>query len=86
MATMPTWAHIGWSPGIWGSFAGSVLMLLRSRWAIQAFLVSLLGALLSFSGQAQAGVLEPAQPVMIVAVIAFLLWYSRRSQQTGILR
>ena len=86
MATMPTWAHIGWSLGIWGSFAGSVLMLLRSRWAVQAFLVSLLGALLSFAAQAQAGVLEPAQPVMILAVIAFFLWYSRRSERAGILR
>ncbi len=86
IATMPTWAHIGWSLGIWGSFLGSLLMLVRSRWAVQLFLVSLLGALLSFAGQARAGVLEPAQPVMILAVIALLLWYSRRSDHSGILR
>lgn len=86
IANMPTWAHIGWSLGIWGSFLGSVLMLLRLRWAVQAFLVSLLGALLSFAGQARAGVLEPAQPLMILAVIAYLLWYSRRSQRGGMLR
>lgn len=86
IAHIPLWAHIGWSLGIWGSFAGSVLMLLRSRFAVQAFLASLLGALLSFAGQALAGVLEPAQPIMILAVIGFLLWYSRRSERSGVLR
>ncbi len=86
VANMPIWAHIGWSLGIWGSFAGSVLMLLRSRWAVPAFVVSLLGALVSFAGQARAGVLEPVQPVMILAVIALLLWFCRRSQRAGILR
>ncbi len=86
IAHMQLWAHIGWSLGIWGSFAGSVLMLLRSRFAVQAFLVSLLGALLSFAGQTQAGVLEPAEPIMILAVIGFLLWYCRRSEQAGLLR
>ncbi len=86
IAHMPLWAHVGWSLGIWGSFAGSMLMLLRYRFAVQAFLVSLLGASLSFAGQAQAGVLEPAQPIMILAVIGFLLWYSRRAERSGVLR
>lgn len=86
IANMPTWAHIGWSLGIWGSFAGSVLMLLRLRWAVQAFLVSLLGALLSFAGQARAGVLEPSQPAVILIVIGFLLWFCRRAERSGVLR
>ncbi|MEY4952072.1 MAG: hypothetical protein RL299_496, partial [Pseudomonadota bacterium] len=38
VATMPLWAHIGWSLGIWGSVAGSLLMLARSRHAVTAFL------------------------------------------------
>ena len=86
IATMPIWASIGWALGIWGSFAGSVLMLLRLRWAVQAFLVSLLGALLSFAGQARAGVLEPAQPAVILIVIGFLLWFCRRAERSGVLR
>ena len=36
MATMPVWAHAGWAFGIWGSFAGSVLLLMRSRHAVTA--------------------------------------------------
>ena len=86
VATMPLWAHIGWSLGIWGSAAGSVLMLVRSRYAVPAFLISLLGALTSFAAQAMAGVLPLGLSAMIAVVIAFLWHYSRRSQQQGLLR
>ncbi len=83
MANMPLYAHVGWSLGIWGSLAGSVLMVMRRRQAVQAFLVSLLGALASFGAQMRAGVLDPGMTVFIVAVIALLLWISRREVAAG---
>ena len=86
VANMPLWANIGYGFGIWGSFAGSALMLLRSRHAVTAFAVSLIGAVVSFSGQAMAGVLRPAEPLMILTVIALLLWYARRAATKGWLR
>lgn len=86
VANMPLWANIGYGFGIWGSFAGSVLMLLRSRHAATAFLVSFVGAAISFIGQAQAGVLRPAEPLMILGVILLLWWYSRRAAAQGILK
>lgn len=86
IANMPLWAHIAWALGIWGSLAGSVLLLLRVRHAVAAFAVSLLGAAGSFTAQGLAGVLEPAQPVLILAVIAFLLWYARSAVTAGNLR
>ncbi len=84
--TMPLWAHVGWSLGIWGSFVGSVLMLLRRHLAVPAFLVSLLGAIASFAAQGLAGVLTPAEPILILTVIAFLLWFCRRAHDKGQLR
>ena len=81
IANMPTWAHIGWSLGIWGSFAGSVVMLLRLRRFQHAGL-----RLPGKAEQAQAGVLEPAQPAMILIVIGFLLWFCRRAERSGVLR
>jgi hypothetical protein len=83
---MPLWAHIGWSLGIWGSVLGSVLMLVRSRHAAGAFLVSLLGAMTSFAGQAMAGVLPVGLSAMILAVIAFLWWFARTETAKGNLR
>jgi hypothetical protein len=86
VATMPMWAHIGWSLGVWGSLAGSLLMLARSRHAESAFFVSLLGALASFAAQAMAGVLPVGLSAGIAAVIAFLWWYCRNETAKGTLR
>ncbi len=86
VTNMPLWANIGYGLGVWGSVAGSVLMLLRSRHAITAFLVSLVGAAVSYLGQFMAGVLEPALPIMIMAIIALLWWYSRRAAAQGLLK
>lgn len=43
MNSYPAWASRLWAPGEWGAFAGSVLLLLRSRLAVPAMLVALTG-------------------------------------------
>lgn len=86
IAHMPVWAHAGWAFGIWGSFAGSVLMIVRRRHAVAAFAVSLAGAVASYAAQAIAGVLTPAEPIAICGVILFLWWYSRRAARLNYLR
>ena len=42
----PIWASFGWGLGVWMGLLGSVLLLLRYRWAVPAFGLSLIGALL----------------------------------------
>ena len=86
VANQPIWANLGYGLGIWGSFFGSVAMVLRSRHAVNLFLVSLVGAAISHLGQAMAGVIPLGLAAVIMAVIAFLWWYSRRSVQQGLLR
>lgn len=46
-ASFPIWANIGWALGVWGSVIGSVLLLARSRHAVTAFLISMIGLALS---------------------------------------
>src|SRR3546814_14306055 len=48
----PLWANIGWAFGVWGSVLGSILLLARSRHAVTAFAVSLLGLAISKIGRA----------------------------------
>ncbi len=86
IANMPLWANIGYGLGIWGSFLGSVLMLMRSRHAVTSFLVSLLGAIVSYAGQAMAGVLTPVEPTVILVVIVSLWWFSKNEAAKGTLR
>ena len=42
-AGFPTYADVAWALGVWGGLLGSVLLLARSRWAVIAFGLSLLG-------------------------------------------
>jgi len=91
---MPLFAQVGWGLGVWGSVAGSVLLLLRSRWAVTAFALSLLGAIMSFAGQylgppappeMSAGAMK-YMPLVIIALVALQLWYAARQRKAGVLR
>lgn len=86
IANMPLWGHIGWSVGIWASLLGALLLLIRSRHAVTAFLVSGLGAVASYAAQALAGVLTPAEPAMILGAIALQWWWARKQAAAGNLR
>lgn len=44
---MPAWMTAVWAVGVWGAFAGSVLLLLRMRLAYPVFAASLAGFLMS---------------------------------------
>ena len=47
----PIWASIGWGLGVWGGLVGSILLLMRHRWAVPALLASFVGALLGLGYQ-----------------------------------
>ena len=47
----PIWAQFGWGLGVWMGLLGSVLLLIRNRWAVPAFALSLLGAVLGLGYQ-----------------------------------
>ena len=40
---MPLYAQIGWGLGVWSALVGSILLLMRNRYAIWAFGLSLFG-------------------------------------------
>ena len=40
--SFPMWMEVVWAVGVWGAVLGSVLLLLRSKWAFHAFLASLI--------------------------------------------
>ena len=89
----PFWADAAWAFGVWGGLAGSILLLLRNRWAVLAFAVSILGAIASMIYQ--AGVEYPPElsemgnsPIMyvVLAIAAALLWYSWSMRKNGHLR
>ncbi len=91
--SFPLWAQVLWPLGVWSSVLGSVLLLLRSRHAVAAFAISLVGAVASFVGQllieAPASLDTTANKVMPVVIVVLILgqwWYARRVRGQGILR
>ncbi|WP_395391126.1 hypothetical protein WBP07_11185 [Novosphingobium sp. BL-8A] len=56
----PVWGLTSWALGVWGGLAGSLLLLLRSRWATALFALSLVGLAIN-----QVYLLEPGTPEMM---------------------
>jgi hypothetical protein len=93
--SMPMYAQFGWGLGVWFALLGSILLLIRSRWAAWSFGVSLVGALLSLGYQLllappMPGATEsPAMkimPLFIIAVAIGLFLYARAMEKRGVLR
>ena len=89
----PLWADALWAFGVWGSVAGSLLLLLRSRFAFHAFalsLVGLIGGMFYQFTNPMPGFAETATPMIftavIFAIILALIYYSRRMTAKGVLR
>ena len=90
MNTYPSWMHAVWAVGVWGSVLGAVLLVLRSKWALHAFAVSILGAignlLYTATTPAAAGVMGIEMPLVIIAICAFFIWWSWTMTKRGVLR
>ena len=93
--SFPIWAQFGWGLGVWMGLLGSLLLLMRSRYAIHAFALSLVGMVLSFGYQYMGSSRPPAgmdgglmmlMPVFIIAVGIALFFYARASHRKGVLR
>lgn len=89
----PIWADIAWAFGVWGALAGSILLLLRNRFAVTAYALSLAGAVLSnlypFVVEPPAIMQSSAAKVfslVIIGIAAALLYYAHRMKAAGVLR
>ena len=92
--SLPIWAQLGWGVGVWASVLGSVLLLMRSRFAVHAFIAAIVGMLLSLGWQlidsSAPAELEQGtmayMPLVIIAVGLAQLWYASRQRASGVLR
>jgi len=90
----PLYAQIGWGLGVWGGLLGGVLLLMRSRWAMWALGVSLLGAVVGLGYQialapplpGAEGFMVTGMPYVIIAVAAAFFVYARAMVAKGVLR
>lgn len=86
----PVWLNIAFAVAVFGGVLGALGLLLKKRWAVTFFLVSLLALLVQVVGAYSVtpmwqvhGPASLAMPVLLVA-IALLLWvYSRKATIRG---
>lgn len=92
--SFPIWVSAAWGLGVWGGLAGSILLLMRSRHAVAAFAVSMIGAIIGIGWQLMnpSGIPEMSEsvnrimPYVIIAVAIALFLYARAQHQKGALR
>lgn len=92
---MPGWMYVPWTLGVWGAVIGSVMLLLRRRWAVPAFGLSLLGALVSLIYGKLIDPPPPAppelaamswMPIVILLIAVLLFVYAFNMRKRGVLR
>ncbi|MES2002845.1 MAG: hypothetical protein V4444_11130 [Pseudomonadota bacterium] len=93
IGAMPMYAQVGWGLGVWGGLLGSLLLLMRSRFAVHAFALSLIGAAVSLGSQF-LGPVPPSEmstgaskymPLVIIALAVVQLWYANNARKSGVL-
>lgn len=90
----PIYAQFGWGLGVWMGLLGSILLLLRSRWAVWSFALSLLGAVVGLGYQIVAapplagaeGPMFTVMPYVIILIAVALFLYARAQAAKGVLR
>lgn len=90
---MPSWMTGVWAVGVWGALLGTVLLLLRSRWAVPAFrasiaalIVSLLYTYVLSDGLRVMGSQVVVMNVVVTTAAALFLWYSSAMRARGVLK
>ncbi|HEU0284923.1 MAG TPA: hypothetical protein VFR52_07265 [Sphingomicrobium sp.] len=90
---MPLYAQFGWGLGVWSALVGSILLLMRNRYAVWAFVLSLVGMALSFGymfigppmpGSEEAGMMK-YMPLLIVILGLAQFAYARAVERKGLL-
>ena len=92
--SMPFYAQFGWGLGVWMGLLAAVLLLMRNRWAVWAFGLSLVGAVLGLGYQIALApplpgattAMSKTLPIIIIAVALGLFLYARAMEKKGVLR
>lgn len=90
----PAWAVAFWALGVWGCFFGSIALLLRSRFAVWLFGVSIVGLLGTTIYERAFAVLPESLQTTGQNLFAVAIWvitlalfiYSSRMKRAGVLQ
>ncbi len=91
----PFYAQVGWGLGVWMGLLGSILLLVRHRWAVPALALSFVGTLLGLGYQILLAAPPPPPmdeggmallPWVIIIIAGGLAYYALVQKRRGVLR
>ena len=90
----PFYAQFGWGLGVWMGLLGSLLLLMRNRWAVPAYGISLIGAIVGLGYQflnppnwpGMGSGMSAIMPIVIIVVAIGLFLYARAMSNRGLLK
>ena len=91
-ATKPAWATGAFAIAVFGGLLGSICLLIRRKWAVILFILSLLGVIIHDIWGVMAGTLavvstlDKVMTVVVLLIAIFLVWFARKKAVDGILR
>ena len=91
--SFPAWMEAFWAIGVWGALLGAILLILRSRFPLYAFILSLLGlagsSAYQFTNPAPDGVLDGTGLLLTIVIWIsqiLLALYAYAMVRKGVLR
>ena len=89
--SFPAWSNALWAMGVWGAFVGSILILLRSRWAVTSIVISVVGLVgttifQNFMIEVPEELQSLPLNIPIWVTTLFMLWYARKMTAESVLR
>jgi len=89
----PVWSISAYAIAVWGGLLAALLYLLRKRFAVTVFIISLIAGLISFSwsimneeARAASGDMFWVMPLLVLALGLFEIFWSRKMVANGIIR
>lgn len=84
----PVWVTAAFAIAVWAGLLGSIALVLRKKWAISAFIISLIGVLaqnlyqffLSNTFEVM-GTAAVALPIMVIIISVLLIVYSKKARK-----
>lgn len=91
LQNLPLWIMVLWAIAVWSGLLGWVMMLLRKRWAVKFFTLSVIALIMNFIYWIPTGgwALQDSigrRFLLVVGLFAvFGVWFSRNMRSKGIL-
>jgi hypothetical protein len=93
MDSLPSWLTAFWALGVWGALLASILLLMRKRYAVLAYGISLIGAVVGLGYQMVIATMPASMkagmmgmmPIFIILVALGLFLYARAMEKKGVL-